>query len=155
MILGLDLSSVNSGYSVMDDGTSLVAFGSIIPDKKFSQSEKIKFIYEHISCIFDTYSITEVVIEDQHLRNNVNTLKLLSRIAGVAILCASQHGAEIFFYQPSVIKLCFAGTGKAKKNDMMDKAIEIYKLQQKDIDDNIADAIGCSYTHVVKKGDLR
>ena len=149
MVLGLDLSSVNSGYSILDD-LSLVAFGSIIPVKKTTHSEKLQFIYESIDELFKKYNITEVAIEDQHLRLNVDTLKLLSRIGGVAMLCAQQHGASITLYPAPTIKLGFTGSGKADKKDMIAKAIELYNLQRGSIDDNIADSIACAYIHVMK-----
>lgn len=149
MIIGLDLSSVNSGYAILD-GTSLITFGSIIPSKKASHSEKLCFIYESIRELFSKYPITEVAIEDQHFRTNVDTLKLLSRIAGVAMLCAAQHGASVSLYPAPTIKLCFTGSGKADKKDMIAKAIERYELRRDQIDDNIADSIGVCYTHVMK-----
>jgi len=150
MILGLDLSSVNSGYSILDDDLSLVAFGSIIPVKNATHSEKLVYIYENIDELFKKYEITQVAIEDQHLRSNVDTLKLLSRIAGVAMLCAKQHGASVTLYPAPTIKMCFTGSGKADKKQMIARAIELYNLKRNQIDDNISDAIGVAYTHAVK-----
>jgi crossover junction endodeoxyribonuclease RuvC len=147
MILGLDLSSVNSGYSIFD-GSNLVSYGSIIPDKKMNHSEKLAFIYDEINKLFKQFNITAVSIEDQHLRQNVDTLKLLSRIGGVAMLCAEQHGASVYLYPAPTIKLTFTGNGKAEKNDMILKAMELYKMQRCMLDDNMADAIGCAYTHM-------
>jgi crossover junction endodeoxyribonuclease RuvC len=153
MILGLDLSSVNSGYSIFD-GDTLVSYGSIIPKKTMNHSEKLAFIYDRIDELFQRFNITEVSIEDQHLRLNVDTLKLLSRIGGIAMLCAEKHGASISLYPAPTIKHTFTGDGKAEKEDMILKAMEQYGIMRCMIDDNIADAIGCGYTHLQLKGVL-
>lgn len=147
MVLGLDLSSVNSGYSVID-GESLVDYGSIIPKSSMNHSEKLDFIHYHIQELCKKHKITIFAIEDQHLRFNVDTLKLLSRICGVAMLCAHQNGAEVFLYPAPTIKLTFTGNGKAEKTDMIARAMELYHLERCNIDDNIADAIGTAYTHL-------
>lgn len=149
MVLGLDLSSVNSGYSILDN-LSLIAFGSIKPPASASHDEKLLFIYNAINILFNTYQITEVAIEDQHFAKNISTLKLLVRISGVAMLCAQQHRAITALYPATTIKLNFTGNGKADKKMMVARAIDIYNLEKGQIDDNIADAIATSYTHIVK-----
>lgn len=151
MILGLDLSSSNSGYALLSlEGDKLISYGSIIPGKKMSHCEKLMFIYDAIDNLFKEFDVKEVSIEDQLFRRNISTLKLLSRIGGVAMLCSTQHGASVFLYPATTIKHSFTGNGKADKEDMILKAKTLYKIDG--IDDNIADAIGCCYTHSQLKG---
>jgi crossover junction endodeoxyribonuclease RuvC len=176
-VLGLDLSSVNTGYAVLDlqqpggvdsatedlisnyqsvvlgetnSPAQLIDYGSIIPNKKFSHSEKLKFIYDSISQILEKYpSITIVALEDQHFRNNANTLKLLARISGVAMLAAEQHGCEIALYPAATVKKGFTGNGKAEKEDMISAVLVKFGLEL--TDDNIADAIGVAYTYFLEQ----
>lgn len=152
-ILGLDLSSVNSGYAIIVN-EELVAFGSIIPSKTMTHCQKLSFIYSHINSLCNLYKIDFMSIEDQHLRSNTDTLKLLSRISGVAMLCAEQHGIGVYLYPATTIKLKFTGRGNAEKKDMIEHAVTTYNLNRGEIDDNIADAIGAAYTHFVKKDEV-
>lgn len=168
MILGLDLSSVNSGYSVLglrpSDGedlisqynaiigsfqTELISYGNIVPNKKFNHAAKLQFIYENVKGLIERFDIKVVVMEDQHFRANVDTLKLLARIGGVAMLAAQQSGCQIYLYPAPTIKKSFTGDGKAHKEDMIKTAVEKFNVEN--IDDNVADSIGVAYTYVVKE----
>lgn len=147
MVLGLDLSSTNTGYAILD-GTSLVTYGSIIPGKNANHLEKLLYIYNEIEGILGAYHIDHVAIEDQCYTNNVDTLKLLARISGVVMLCAKQHDIPVSLYPATTVKKHFTGNGQATKEDMIAKALELYNLQRCLVDDNICDAIGIAYTHV-------
>jgi Holliday junction resolvasome RuvABC endonuclease subunit len=172
-VLGLDLSSVNSGYSVMgpqpakgvveygdaihiykstvcgigdESEPALIDYGSIIPNKKMNHAQKLQYIYEEIYKILEQYpQVDKVIMEDQHFRNNASTLKLLARISGVAMLAAQQHGCEIVLYPAATVKKGFTGNGRAEKKDMIATANDRFGLELKD--DNQADAIGVSYTY--------
>jgi crossover junction endodeoxyribonuclease RuvC len=136
------------------DNDKLIAYGSIIPDRKMNHCEKLMYIYNRINSLFEDHNITEVSIEDQHLRKNVDTLKLLSRIGGVAMLCAQQHGVPTTLYPATTIKHIFANDGHADKSMMISRAVELYNLQRSQIDDNIADSIGVAYTHIKLQGEI-
>ena len=124
MILGLDLSSVNSGYSIFrprpEDGWDLntieydlIAFGNITPSKKLNEQAKLELIYNTIDNLIMEHNIKIVAIEDQHFRSNANTLKLLARISGVAMLAAQKHNCEIYLY-PALNE-----TGPMKKQSVL------------------------------------
>lgn len=170
MILGLDLSTKNTGYAVMrlrlgDSGDlitqfnrkyenineELVTYGNIIPSDKINHSRKLRFIYNRIKELIKEYNIRVVVIEDQYLRMNVETLKLLARVSGVAMLAAEEGRCRIVLYPAPTIKKEFTGSGKANKDDIMNMAIKRYKLDRNEIDDNTTDAIAIAYTFVKKE----
>ncbi len=171
MILGLDLSSVATGFSVMryisDDSTQykgfttslpepkggsgieLITYGCIRPPKIFSSSGKIEFIYDNIQDVLKEYPICTVAIEDQYFKLNAKTLKLLSNICGVAMLAAQQAKCEIAIYEATKTKKFFTGDGRASKKDMINMAMAMFKIEDGVIDDNIADAIAVAYTHLI------
>lgn len=169
LILGLDLSSVNTGYAVFGllskEGVSISSldclksdfkeniegFGSIKPNKKFDHTQKIHFIYEAIKKVLNDYDISAVAIEDQYFRSNAKTLKLLSRICGVAMLAAHESGCTVDFYTASRVKKYLSGKGNASKKDMVEAAVERFNLSKGEIDDNIADAMGVGFTHIERK----
>lgn len=170
MILGLDLSSVNSGYAVLKSKKKeekiktdykvvnmkgkeyiLVTYGNITPKKNLNNQAKIEIIYNMIKKLITEYDIKIVTIEDQYFGANAKTLKLLSRICGVAILAAQQNNCELYLYASTSIKKSFTGNGRAKKIDMIETAIKMLGLKPKTVDDNVADAIGTAITYIDKE----
>lgn len=174
LILGLDLSSVNSGYSVLGIGPErdfslpsiydeeidadivLIEYGNIIVPENFNHETKLMYIYDSVTRIISrlkkTYPSTEIdlSIEDSHFRSNVNTLKLLARISGVVMLAGRKKKCGIHYYSAAAIKKAFSGSGKASKKDMINTAKEKFNIED-NIDDNASDSIGAAYTHIVKK----
>ena len=148
MILGIDLSSANTGWAILDED-NLIKFGSIIPPDD-TLANKILHIHNELKAIFDENDITNVALEDQFLGPNVNTLKVLSRICGSIMLTAIQYEKEITFFPPKTIKMHFSGTGKATKKIMMDRAKELYGIKK--LNDNEADAIAIAYTYHKLRG---
>jgi crossover junction endodeoxyribonuclease RuvC len=148
IVLGLDLSSTNTGYAIMNTEFNLITYGLIRPPQKMTHSQKLKFIYDGISSILNETRVDHISIEDQYFKINGDTAKLLIRISGVAMLVAEQNNISHTLYTPNSIKLNFSGSGKAQKQDMIDKANELFKINI--INDNVADAIGCAYTHIIK-----
>lgn len=144
MILGLDLSSVGTGYAILDNEL-LAGYGCVTPKKTLSSQDKLLFLYENITSLLENYNITSVAIEDQFSGPNAETFKVLVRISGIAILSAKIHGMDAVLYKPNTVKRIFAGYGLAKKGDMLKRANELFGLDISN--DNIADAIGVAYTH--------
>lgn len=85
--LGLDISSTSTGWALLINGRLYTNkyYGIIAPNKNFSLAEKLSFFRETLVEIINFTRPTDVIIEDIFLRNNVGTLKLLSRFSGVAI----------------------------------------------------------------------
>lgn len=156
IVLGLDLSSVNTGYSVFeatyvaleDPSPQLIAFGNITPKQTLNEQAKLETIYNLVDALIREHSIECVAIEDTYYSKNAKTFKILVRISGVVILAAQKNGCEIYLYPPSTVKKTFFGNGKANKKDMIKTAIEIYKIDPDSIEDNAADAIAVGHTHI-------
>lgn len=157
VVLGLDLSSVNTGYSIFgasyegapgNSSHQLIAFGNITPNQHLNEQAKLETIYNLIEELIKEHGIDCVAIEDTYYSKNAKTFKVLVRISGVAILAAQKNGCEIYLYPPTTIKKTFSGNGKAKKKEMITTAIEIYKIDPDSIEDNAADAIAVGHTHI-------
>lgn len=164
MILGLDLSSVNSGYALISLQTksggqasylecckeevveTIEEYGNIKPGKKMNSMEKILYIYESILDILKEKDVDAMVIEDQYFGRNAKTGKLLSRICGAAIIAGVQFGCKVEIYTASRVKKHFSGKGNASKKLMIESAKTRYGID--DIDDNVADAIGVGFTYI-------
>lgn len=143
MVLGLDLSSANSGWAIINKKGKLMAYGNFKSKPKMSQEEKIAFMFKSFQSLLDKYKISNIAIEDQFCGKNVNTLKLLSKIAGAVIALATVHNLSIKIYPPKYAKKMFTGSGAASKEEVEQRVLELYKIEN--YDDNTTDAISIAY----------
>lgn len=84
-ILGLDISSISTGWSIIDQEE--VSYGLITNDPKDSLITKIKNFGQSLeNILYENKDIKWIGIEDIY-NNNTNTIKTLSKFAGVALYC--------------------------------------------------------------------
>ena len=125
IIMGLDLATVSSGISVLDDGNLVFSGLVITPDSMKNPFERICFIQEKITELQDKYNPSVVAIEDVPLSasRNLMTAKHLILLAGAIMALDNQRGATTLFLNPSEWRLS-AGIfeGKLTKTDMAREA---------------------------------
>tara|TARA_R110002020_G_scaffold278720_2_gene494113 strand:- start:14 stop:547 length:534 start_codon:yes stop_codon:yes gene_type:complete len=122
MILGLDISTSITGYTVLDDAGNILVCDHIDLRKEKNFFKKIEIVYDRLETIDDTYEIDQVYVEQslQSFRSgfsSAQTLSLLSKINGiVSWLCYN------FFYKEpkylaatSARKLCGIKIPKGQK----------------------------------------
>ena len=80
-ILGLDLSSVSSGFAIIEDG-KLIDFGKILEDNP-NNMVRLVHMTNRIKKIVDNYQFDKVIIEDVYYGNNFLTTKVLNRLGGM------------------------------------------------------------------------
>lgn len=141
-ILGIDPSTVNSGWALMQ-GDKVIVYGAISPPKKLSEEKKIMYTYNELISLIHKYKPDQIACEDQYGRLNTKTLKVLSRLVGGIMLACAEHDTPITLIYPSHVKKVFTGRGNASKQDMVEKA---KKFIHKEVSDDIADAVAVAYT---------
>jgi len=82
MILCLDLSYSNTGYSLFYENGKFKCSGSITPPKKSTNLKAMLYIYNNVVLLFNKYGITQVVIEDVYVGRNKKVVISLSRLSG-------------------------------------------------------------------------
>jgi len=83
-ILGLDVSSVCTGYSVVEDGYLLTnTIGTIKPNSKDCIGKKLVFFEKKIKNLLKKYNPDYVVTEDIFKGPNVKTFKTLAMFRGI------------------------------------------------------------------------
>ena len=98
MILGLDISTSITGYTVLDYEGKILACDHVDLRKEKNFFKKVEMVYDCLETLDDTYEIDQVYIEQslQSFRSgfsSAQTLSLLSKINGiVSWLCYN------FFY---------------------------------------------------------
>ena len=122
MILGLDISTSITGYTVLDREGKILACDHIDLRKEKNFFKKIEMVYDCLETLDDTYEIDQVYIEQslQSFRSgfsSAQTLSLLSKINGiVSWLCYN-----FFYKEPKYVaatsarKLCGIKIAKGQK----------------------------------------
>jgi hypothetical protein len=113
LILGLDISTSITGYTVLDYEGSILACNHIDLRKEKNFFKKIQIVNSRLETINETYEIEQVYVEQslQSFRSgfsSAQTLSLLSKINGiVSWLCYNLfYGEPKFLAATSARKLC-------------------------------------------------
>lgn len=156
-VLGVDLSSVNTGLAILDDSKAnpLVAYLSLEPPKELDQTRKIFYISAGVMVFEVLYGADQLAIEDTFFKTNVTTLKLLNRIAGAVQANWYFHKrTSPYFYQAKSVRLTFPNLkGSSTKEEIVEAVNKFFGLRGKIKNDNIADAIVLAYHHLQKVKD--
>jgi len=112
MILGLDISTSITGYTILDYDGNLIACNHIDLRKEKDFFKKIQIVNSRLEVVNDTYEIEQVYIEQslQSFRSgfsSAQTLSLLSKINGIiSWLCYNLFGEPKYLAATSARKLC-------------------------------------------------
>jgi crossover junction endodeoxyribonuclease RuvC len=150
IILGIDPSSVATGYAIMDTAGDLLDWGVIKPNKKkLTEPQQAKFQYDALAELIEKWEVSAIGCEDQHRGVNADTFKKLSRISGYLMLLAGQYDLPFELLHPSSWRKIVHGKGNAKKEDTLAWVKETYELLLSKKDNDIADAIGIAKAAVL------
>ena len=119
-VLGIDPGSRVTGYGVVDtknDEPQFVACGCLRL-KTAPLPERLGDIYECVSELIKTYSISTLGIEDVFVAKNVRSALVLGHARGSAIVAAIQANVLVHEFTPRQIKLAVTGTGSATKDQV-------------------------------------
>tara|TARA_Y100001963_G_scaffold114020_1_gene158031 strand:- start:2012 stop:2542 length:531 start_codon:yes stop_codon:yes gene_type:complete len=121
MILGLDISTSITGYTILDYEGNILACAHIDLRKEKDFFKKIQIVNSRLEMISDLYEIERVYVEQslQSFRSgfsSAQTLSLLSKINGiVSWLCYNLFGEPEYVAATSARKLCGIKVPKGQK----------------------------------------
>ena len=145
-LLGIDPSTVASGYSVLNHLGELLDYGVIKPNKnKLNEAQQAIYQYTKLKELMETHDIKMIACEDQHRGPNADTFKKLSRVSGYVILLAGQFDVPISIYQPSSWRKLTHGKGNVNKAFTRQWVNDTYNLSFKKKDEDITDSIGIAH----------
>lgn len=103
--LGLDLSTVSTGWAVFDDD-KLVNYGKICPSASMAPIEKMRFIANEIGYTVGKHVPNKVIIEDVFYGKCFLTTKVLNRLAGAVVYSILESGirVEVGFVMPTAAR---------------------------------------------------
>jgi len=112
MILGLDISTSITGYTILDYEGNILACDHIDLRKEKDFFKKIQIVNSRLEIINDEYDVEQVYVEQslQSFRSgfsSAQTLSLLSKINGIiSWLCYNLFGEPKYLAATSARKLC-------------------------------------------------
>lgn len=150
IILGIDPGIAIVGYGVIEcSGNSFKAleYGAIITEAGTPFPDRLKIIYEELSCIIDEYKPQDLAIEELFFNKNVKTAIKVGQARGVEILAAVNKGLEIYEYTPLQIKQGVVGYGRAEKFQVQEMVKMLLNLKEIPKPDDVADALAVALCH--------
>ena len=145
-ILSLDQSTRITGWSLFQDSKYLKS-GVIDLHKIKDTDERSKQMGLEMCKLIEEYKPDEIVIEEVAMQSNINTLKKLARIQGMAIGFATAHNIPTHILEPSKWRaaLKFVQGPKVKREELKQQSRDFVKnvlgLNIESEDENEATAI--------------
>ena len=152
--LGFDPSSVSTGWAILSEDGSLIAYGAIAPGKELTEHENIVFQYKEFLNVMTTYQVTHIGCEDAFLGPNPKTYKMLVRIASNVIVLGGLLNIPVEFYTPSQWRKVTHGDGKVTKPYTRKLANEMFNKNFLARENDITDAVGISAAHRIVCRDI-
>ena len=148
-VLGVDPGSQNMGWGVVREVSgvlSLVACGVIRP-KGEDFSERLGFLFIHLSRVVAEYSPMEAAIENVFTHKNVLSALKLGQARGAAVAACAAHGVPVVDYEPTLVKKTLVGTGRAEKAQVGFMVGQLLGVKP-DWAVDAGDALGCAICHL-------
>lgn len=149
-IMGIDPGTNYMGYGVIEirDGKpEALVLGEIDMHKIRDAHQKLRYIFDRVRNLTQTYHPTEVAFESPFFGTNVQSMLKLGRAQGVAIAAVLSVEGDICIeeYAPSRIKQAITGRGQATKEQVATMINSIlgtdYKPRKLDATDGMAVAL--------------
>lgn len=152
--MGIDPGTNYMGYGVIEiigGKPHAVVMGEIDMHKIKDAHQKLRYIFERVRNLAETYSPTEVAFESPFFGENVQSMLKLGRAQGVAIAAVlDSRDVPIAEYAPMRIKQAITGRGSASKQQvatMINSILGIdYQPRKLDATDGMAVALCHYYT---------
>ena len=120
IILGVDPGSRCMGYGLVLERSgvlSLVEAGVVRPAEE-AMSVRLGLMYTRISELLHAHSPHAVAVENVFFaRNSASALKL-GQARGAILAACGVHGAQVFGYEPTLVKKSLVGAGRAEKSQV-------------------------------------
>jgi len=132
-ILGVDISSRSTGWSLLD-GDKILDFGKVNPTGKLSSANKLFLFAVELKRIIERCKPDEIAIEDVVQVKSVKVAKILARFNGVAIIESYRYlQRDPTLFEPSAWKKQMDNcTGGSKKSEVQLAVCRKYKFLTSD-----------------------
>ncbi len=149
-ILGIDPGTNKMGYgviSVLGKNIEYVAMGYIDLSKFSDSYSKLRYIFERVSGLCETYQPSEVALEAPFYGENVQSMLKLGRAQGVAMAAVLVKGCSVAEYAPRRIKISVTGSGEASKEQVANILKSLLKFDRLPSSLDSTDALAVAVCH--------
>ncbi len=151
-IIGIDPGYGILGWSVIDSGLKLAAYGTIQTPPGEPIDFRLLQIYSELLDIIKKYSPEHAAIEKLFFSRNTTTALDVSKTIGVVLLAFRQSGIDYSEYAPVQVKKAITGFGRAGKVQMQTMIARIFGLKEIPKPDDAADALAIAACHAFYSG---
>lgn len=168
IILGLDISTKNTGWSVIKytkNKPVLLKYGDI-PRGKMSINEVLVNFESKLQNIINEYKPNTFSVEAPFVGLNKQTIEKLCFVHGVMLLVAQKNKIPVVYYPVMTLKSKVLGGISVKKSDgtkkrskelkqeVQNKVIDIFGKDnfKESYNDDITDSISAAYTYILMDG---
>lgn len=157
IILGIDPGTTIMGYGLLrvtGNRPEMIAMGVIDLRKQKDPYLKLRYIYERVQGVIESYLPDELAIEAPFFGKNVQSMLKLGRAQGVAMAAALSRDLPITEYAPLKIKMAITYNGQASKEQVADMLQRMLHLDPKEMPAfmDATDALGAAYCHFLQMG---
>lgn len=148
-ILGIDPGLGRTGYGIIDgDSFKMIEAGIIRTKAGIPVQERIKKIFDEISCIIDEYSPDVLVLEKiySHYRHPTTAI-LMGHARAMACLACGRSNIKLVNYPSTRIKKVITGNGHASKIQVQRMVQNILKLKDAPEPLDVSDALAMAITY--------
>lgn len=150
VILGIDPGTTGMGYALLDarrDPPAVIACDLIPTPRDGTAAQRLVAIADAIDRLISAHRPAALALERLYFNKNARTAMVVAEARGIALLCAARAGLEIAEYTPSEVKLSVTGSGAADKKQVQRMLSLVLALEQRIVQDNVADAVAIALTH--------
>lgn len=148
-ILGVDPGFGKVGVAIIEgsgQNWKAIHYECIHTSTQKTYFERIYDIAERLNAIIDEFEPSIASVEELFFKKNTKTAKEVFHARGVIVHIVYSKGLRLFEYTPSNIKSAIAGDGKADKKKMQHMVALSLNLEDKNIQDDAADALAAALT---------
>ncbi len=146
VIVSVDPGFDRFGVAIVERNTgkdSVVFSDCIQTDKKLNFEIRLLNVIDEFETIIKNYKPEILCMESVFMHKNAKSVINVAEIKGAVKLIAAKHGVKIVEMTPQKIKLAVAGSGAAKKDEVIKMVKLITKHKSKTGLDDEYDAVAC------------
>lgn len=154
LVAGIDSGSISTGFAfVEEEGRCLKAvdFGALRPKAGLALPERIEFIFNGVSSLFDRHSPDIMALEDIFMAKNVQSAFKLGQVRGAIIAAARTRGIKVLEFTPTLVKSAVTGYGRAEKSQVAFMVTKLLGLVSKPASEDASDALALAITGILRR----
>jgi len=152
-ILGVDPGLTNTGYGVIDTGSSrpkIVEGGVVRTKSGVPLEERLHTIFSSVREVISELKPDVMAIEDLHSQPKfARTAILMGHARGVVVMAAGEAGIPVYDYQPNRAKSIVSGAGHAPKDQVMRAVAAHLGDDGVTANEHVADAFAIALCHAI------